>query len=694
MIDTAPVAVGKPAPAGDTRGRGRAALLTGLLVAVVAGLAAVHLTQGTAAVQADDLIRLMLGQGSDADALVVLSSRWPRLAAAIAAGVALGAAGSVLQGLARNPLASPDTLAVEAGAHLCLVAAAVFSISLPILGGVGIAFFGGLVAAAVLLAITRGGGSPLRLVLGGTVLAMGLASVTSSLMILNTQETRGLFAWGAGSLNQRGLDGVVQVLPVIAAGLLVALTLHRNLDLLALGEDVARGLGVRVGPNRLALAAAAVLLTAAAVTVAGPIGFVGLCAPAIVGLLAPHVPPFLRHAWRIPVSAVAGVLVVLGSDVGLRLVFGPLEGVEVPTGVVTTVFGGIFLAVAAHRLSPGGAGPREVVRIGMSWGRRHPAVMIVGAATLVGAAGLAALLLGDSLLLLGDVGNWISSQASRRVGFILDARSPRVAAALLAGAALAIAGVLVQSVTRNALADPGILGVSSGAGLGAVVALTTVPDASWLVVTAGAGAGAFAAAGVLFTLTLRGGLNETRVVLVGIGLAAVASAITSAILVRSDPWNQAKAVTWLGGSTYGANWPHLLPLVVVLALAAVLLRGTHAELDLLQVDDDTPRLLGTDTTRARLVALGLAVLLTAAATASIGVLAFVGLVAPHAARLLVGTAHHRLLPLSALLGALLVVAADTVGRTVLAPSQLPAGLVTALVGAPYFLWLLTRVRTR
>jgi iron complex transport system permease protein len=137
-----------------------------------------------------------------------------------------------------------------------------------------------------------------------------------------------------------------------------------------------------------------------------------------------------------------------------------------------------------------------------------------------------------------------------------------------------------------------------------------------------------------------------------------------------------------------------LPLLVVLALAAVAVRGTHAELDLLAVDDDTPRLLGASTGRARLVTLGLAVLLTGAATASIGVLAFVGLVAPHAARLLVGTAHRRLVPLSALLGALLVVAADTVGRTVLAPSQLPAGLVTALVGAPYFLWLLTRVRAR
>ncbi len=691
-----PVAVtgrASPAVTARTRGRGRAVALVALLVAATVGLAALHLTQGTAAVDAGDLLQLVLGRGTDAEALVVLDSRWPRLAAALAVGIALGAGGCVLQGLARNPLASPDTLAVEAGAHLSLVVLALLPVTLPVVGGVGVAFLGGVAAAGLLLGLTRGAGSPLRLVLAGTVLALAMSSVTSALMILHTQQTRGLFAWGSGSLNQRGLGGIVPVVPVLAVGLAVALLLSRNLDLLALGEEVARGLGVRVGASQFALASSAVLLTAASVTIAGPIGFVGLCAPALVSLAAQRVPPLQRHSWRIPVSAVTGVLIVLAADVGLRLAFGPLDGVEVPTGVATTVFGGIFLAVAAHRLSLGGPPPQEALRLG-GWGRRHPGVLTCGLAVVVLAAGATALLLGDSPLLLGDLGNWLTQQASRRTTFILDARAPRVAGALLAGAALALAGGLVQGVTRNALADPGIVGVSAGAGLGAVLSLLAVPSASWLVVAGGAAGGAFVAAGVLFALTLRGGLHETRVVLVGIGLAAAAGAITSALLVRSDPWNQAKAITWLGGSTYGAEWGHLVPVLAVLGVALVVLRATSAELDLLQVDDATPRLLGVQPPRARLVALGLAVLLTAAATAGIGVLAFVGLVGPHAARLLVGRRHRRLFPVSALLGALLVLVADTAGRTVLAPSQLPAGLVTALVGAPYFLWLLSRVRTR
>ncbi|MFN8136575.1 MAG: iron ABC transporter permease, partial [Propionicimonas sp.] len=643
--------------------------------------------RGTAAVDAGDLLGLVLGRGTDADALVVIDSRWPRLTAALAVGAALGAAGSILQGMARNPLASPTRSPSRpaptwpwCSSRSCRWRCR-FPAGWPSPSSVASS------PQPSCSASPAARGSPLRLVLAGTVLALALSSLTSSLMILNTQETRGLFAWGAGSPNQRGLDGVLQVLPVIAAGLAVALLLSRNLDLLALGEDVARGLGVRVGANRLALAGAAVLLTAAAVTIAGPIGFVGLCAPALVALAARRVPPLARHAWRIPVSALVGILVVLSADVGLRLAFGPLEGVEVPTGVVTTVFGGVFLAVAAHRLGLGGPAPQEVLRLGAGWTRRHPAALLAAAGVAVVAGVAGALLLGDSPLLLGDVAHWLSDTASKRITLILDARAPRVASALLAGAALAVAGALVQAVTRNPLADPGILGVSSGAGLGAVLALVALPGAAWPVVTGGAAAGAFAAAAALFALSLRGGLHETRVVLVGIGLAAAASAVTSAILVRTDPWNQAKAITWLGGSTYGTGAAQLVPLAAVLVASLLVLRGTSADLDVLQVDDATPRLLGLDPARSRMVALGLAVLLTGAATASIGVLAFVGLVAPHAGRLLVGRRHRWLLPLSALLGGLLVVAADTVGRTVIAPSQLPAGLVTSLVGAPYFLAL-------
>ena len=164
------------------------------------------------------------------------------------------------------------------------------------------------------------------------------------------------------------------------------------------------------------------------------------------------------------------------------------------------------------------------------------------------------------------------------------------------------------------------------------------------------------------------------------------------MIVLTDPWNVGKALTWLSGSTYGRTFPQVAPVAVTLALAGPALWQAHRALDLLAVDEDTARVVGVPVDRARPVLLGVACLLTATAVCAVGVIAFVGLVAPHAARVLVGAQHRRVLPVAALLGALLVSVADTLGRTVIAPGQLPAGLLAALVGTPYFVWLLWRSR--
>lgn len=164
------------------------------------------------------------------------------------------------------------------------------------------------------------------------------------------------------------------------------------------------------------------------------------------------------------------------------------------------------------------------------------------------------------------------------------------------------------------------------------------------------------------------------------------------IVVLTDPWNVAKALTWLSGSTYGRTMPQILPVLIALLVLTPLVVAARRELDLLSLDEDTPRVLGVRLERTRLIALTGAALLAATAVAAVGLVAFVGLVAPHAARALVGAAHARVLPVAALLGALLVSVADTVGRTVIAPAQVPAGLLTALIGTPYFVWLLWRSR--
>jgi ferric hydroxamate transport system permease protein len=668
-------------------------LTLALLAALTSVLALVHVTQGTSEVDAGDLLALLLGSGDAGVRDILWASRLPRLLAAVVVGAALGAAGAVLQSVARNPLASPDTLAVNAGAHFAVVAAAAFGLSLPALPAGGIALTGGLLAAALVLTLSAGGGAaPTRMILAGSATAMALSAVTMLLLLMFEQETLGLFAWGNGSLTQTDLTAVTQLAPVIGVTLVAMMALARSLDVLALGDDAATVVGLPVRRTRLAAVVLAVLLCAAAVTLAGPIGFVGLAAPVIVRLLVRWAPDLGRHLIQLPASSLMGVAVVLGADVLLRAALGESTAIMVPTGVVTTVVGAMLLVWLARRSRDSGP-PRAPSAAPASprAGRRHRAVLavLVGLAT---AAVVVGMLLGDTVMLLGDIANWLLDETGPAYTFVLESRLPRVLAALLAGASLAVAGTAVQAVCRNPLAEPGLLGITAGAGLGAVTLITLAPAAGTWGITGVAGAAALATFALVYGLAWRGGLSSDRLVLIGIGVSAAATALITLIIVATDPWNTTKALTWLSGSTYGRSLGQVAPVAGALLLLTPILAVGARRLDLLSLDDDTPRVLGMGLERSRLLVLGAAALLTATAVSAIGVVGFVGLVAPHIARALVGGLHVRTLPVAALVGAVLVSLADTLGRTVLAPAQVPAGLVTALIGTPYFVYLLWRSR--
>ncbi|MGI5441178.1 iron ABC transporter permease [Streptomyces shenzhenensis] len=682
---TAP-ATGSPAVAARTA----AAVVTAALVLLVAALAVVDITQGTAAVGPAEVWQALTGRADPADASVVIASRLPRMTAGLLVGAALGAAGAALQAVSRNVLAAPDTLAVNAGSYLALGLLTVTGVALPLAASSGVAFLGGLAAAAVVVALSGPGADTVRLVLAGSALTLGLSSVTQGLLLLFPEQTDGLYQWGQGSISQNGFGGAAQMAPVAAAGLLGLLLTARRVDALALGDEAARGLGVPVRGTRITVVVLAALLSAAAVTLAGPLGFVGLCAPALVRPLARRIRPFTRTRLGLPTAALAGAGLVLGSDVLLRAVVPAGTAVAVPTGVVTSLLGAVFLVGMALRARDSAAvSAPERLRIP---GRAAFLVTLALLAAALAGVTVAAVLLGDTRLLLGDVVNWAQGRAGRSVSFVLDTRVPRVLAALLAGAALALAGTLVQAVTRNPLAEPGVLGVSGGAALGAVLLVTTAPLAGSWGIAGAAFAGAAGAAVLVFGLAARGGFGQHRLVLVGVGVSAAAASLISLLIVLTDPFNAAKALTWLSGSTYGRTLPDALPVGAALLLGVAVAVVRRTELDLVSLDEDTPRLLGLRLAPARLGFLSVGVLLSATAVAAAGTIGFVGLVAPHAARALVGRRHVRVVPVAVLLGAALVCAADLLGRTVIAPAQLGAGLMTAVIGTPYFLYLLVRTR--
>ncbi|MEV3934404.1 iron ABC transporter permease [Glycomyces sp. NPDC049804] len=673
-----------------------AAVFTAAAGALVA-LAALHLTQGTSAVDGGDLLRLLAGSADPAVWNVLEGARLPRLAGAVLTGVALGASGVLLQSVARNPLASPDTLAVNAGAHLAVTAVAAFGLTLPLLSGIGVAFTGALLTAGLVLALSAGGGesTTTRLILAGSATAMAANSLVSLLVLLFQEETTGLFAWGSGNLNLAGFGSIGQAVPLVLLAVAVAMIAAPRLDLLRLGDDTASSLGVHVRRVRLVAVVSSLLLASCAVTVAGPIGFVGLAAPVIARQVAVRLPALLAHRVLIPFSALCGAIVIVAADLAVRAVLGAEKSIEVPVGVATTLLGAGVMIWLARSIAGGGAEERPAILHGAANRSRTAFALIwIGLTAAAVAALIGGMLAGDTMLLGGDLLNWLAGKTGDSYTWIIDQRYPRVLAAILAGAALACAGAVTQGLLRNPLAEPGLLGVTAGAGIGAVALITWAPSAGAWTVTGVAAVGGLGAFALVYALAWRGGLNTSRLVLIGIGVWSLGMAAITLIILASDPWNIPKAMTWLSGTTYGRTADRLIPLAAALVVVLPLILAHRKEIDLLALDDDTPRVLGVRLERTRLLLLGAAAVLTAAAVAVVGVIGFVGLVAPHLARALVGSRHARVLPVSILLGTLLVSLADTVGRTVIAPAQIPAGLVCALIGTPYFIWLLWRTRTR
>lgn len=665
-------------------GRGPRAVLTGVGVLVVLTLLLVavagwHLTQGTSGAVLPP-------------ADVLWGSRIPRLAAGVAVGFALGVAGILLQSLARNALASPDTLGVTAGAYLAVTALAAFGIAVPVWASGAVAFAGGLVAAGIVLGLAGGAASSTtRLILAGTALALAFQAGTSTLLILFDEETKGLLAWGSGSLSQLGLTAFLQAAPVVVVITVLALLLARRFDILALGDDTASSLGVPIRSTRAIGILLAVTLTAVSVTLAGPMGFVGLCAPVLARLLTRVVPGLNRHILLIPAAGLLGAIVVILADALMRAIIGAEAAILIPTGVATTLLGAIVLVLMARRLRD--AGPTRQpprVRFGVRSGLRFRVTLVVAALGLAGVLVLG-LLAGHTWLLTGDIALWLRGEAPAPIAFALDERAPRIVAAVVAGGALALSGTLIQGVSRNPLADPSILGVTGGGGLGAVLVITSVASSTGGMI-AGAVAGALLAFALVYLLSWRGGLSADRFLLIGIGVSYFTVSLTTFFLLRSNPWDTPKIYTWLSGTTYGRVWEQIVPLVIVLAIALPFVVMSRRELDVLSLDEDTPRLVGIRLEPVRLTLLAVAAVLAALSVTAIGVIGFVGLVAPHAARALVGARHARVIPVAVLLGGLLVGVADPIGRTVIAPAQLPAGLVVALIGAPYFVWLLWRSR--
>lgn len=291
--------------------------------------------------------------------------------------------------------------------------------------------------------------------------------------------------------------------------------------------------------------------------------------------------------------------------------------------------------------------------------------------------------------ILSHLGVGVNPLSPLRDGIVWELRLPRVVTAAAVGAGLALAGVVTQAITRNPLADPYLLGLSSGASLGAVSVLllglaVLLPLAAFL--------GSLAALGLTLLLASSlGRITPSRTVLAGLAVSALASAITSLVIfwtVTGDSYRE--ILGWLLGSLAGARWPAVAISLTALVIAGGVILATGRLLDAFAFGDVAAAALGVNVVATRWGLLVASALLTGAMVSVSGAIGFVGLVLPHAVRLLVGSGHRALLPLSALGGAIFLVWADTLARTAFDPRELPVGIVTAMIGAPVFALILAR----
>lgn len=279
---------------------------------------------------------------------------------------------------------------------------------------------------------------------------------------------------------------------------------------------------------------------------------------------------------------------------------------------------------------------------------------------------------------------------------LFEFRLPRITIAVLIGMGLAVSGAVLQGIVKNPLADPGIIGINAGAGLAVMLFVsyfsTELGNSVFIMpVLAFIGAGAAAIVIYAFSYKKDEGVSPIRLILVGVAVAAGISALMIVLTLKLDPRTYDFVATWLAGSIWGSNWNFVLSLLPWLVILIPFVYMKSRVLDVLNLGDHTAVSLGMNIEKERRILLAAAVGLAAASVSVSGGIGFVGLIAPHMTRRLVGNKHKYVIPICALIGAVLVLAADTLGRVILQPAEIPTGVVVAIIGAPYFLYLLAKL---
>ena len=607
------------------------------------------------------------------DALMVQNNTLPRMAMALLAGGSTATATMLMQQLMRNPLASDSTLAVSSGAQAALVAATVFAPSFLAYGTSAVAFAGAAAAlGAVLRLSARRALQPLSVVLAGLVVSLYLGSLTGIVMLIFSEETRGVMQWGSGSLVQDSWRDTLGLLWRIAVAAILTAFLIKPLNIMSLGDTQAESAGIPVKKIRLLSLAVAAFLSAGVVGFVGMMGFVGLAAATLVRQMGVR-----TLSMRLICSFIVGALLLMLTDNGLMLLK-HYRGTDLPAGAVTALVGAPLLLWLTAKAPPR---PSFQTTSDIPTAAPHVPRLLRFLPLIAVAVSVLAFTVGrydETLRLTIDPEYFVF-------------RYPRVLLAAATGTMLALTGVILQRLTQNPMAGPELLGISSGTAFGAmsVVMLFGITSGSgWFWLTGIVSA--LVSLGLLMLFNRKNGFTPEKILLTGMALAALADAAIR-IWTASGDFRVQLLLLWMSGSTYQATPESALTVSLLAAASLLLILTLQRWLGLLSLNATIARSVGINVPLTRLVLIVSSAALTALSTLLIGPLSFVGLLAPHLARMLGARLPKQQLAAAALIGASVMMTADWLGRQVMFPYEVPAGMMATLIGGAYFMMMMRKL---
>ncbi|SUT87195.1 iron-hydroxamate transporter permease subunit [Actinobacillus ureae] len=593
----------------------------------------------------------------------------PEMTTSFLAGGLLAIASSGLQHIVRNNLASDSTLAVSSGAQLALMIAVIFFPAAELFSSFWIALLGSLAAIILVLFIAKASKlNPLTLILGGLIVNILFGAIASLLTLFYFDFLFGVMVWGSGSLLQDGWATSITLAITVVVAFFIFVLLSRPLTILSLDDEQARRLGAPVNSLRYLVIFVCAAITALVVSKIGVIGFIGFAGASLA-----HFAKIRHLLLRLLIAFLAGGFLLFFTN-NLIGIVSRIYDTLLPVGAFTATLGApllIFLVLRQRKaqFEASNTAYFPVKRLN-SW--KLPILLLCAGVILFCLLQIIAPTMNGWAISIDE--NLMSSY-----------RLPRSLSAIATGAMLAVSGSLLQILTRNPMASPEVLGVSSGATIAAILSFLLFPTLSSI---------GFLLFGVLGSLTvlalimwLSRKLQPSALMITGVAIGALVSGLMAIIQLSGSPRLTA-VISWLSGSTYYANpntvW--ILLSVAILLISATLL--FIKPLRLISLGETVSYHLGLEVKKVQMIVLLLIALMSAASTLAVGPMSFIGLMTPHLAKNLGAITPEKQIPISALLGAMLMLIADWLGRYLIFPYEIGAGIIASILGGIYFLLLL------